>query len=383
MKVEISRDAILNVAQRASVVTVKKHINLNAIRFEVQKSGISAYATDGENEYCGSIGYTAIDGENGNFSVDAEILSKLMLRLQPGMVSFETSDNTVLVRQNKVKAQLALVDNTIAGSEYDKATEKNASIAGDLFKEIARKIIPCISDDLYAISEFACVRIHSLNDDMVEFQAINGHQYASYTLINSDLASILPENGIYIMKKYLLNILKCIDNDTINISLSSKRIFINYNYNQETLSVPMTFTNNEYPDVNVFMDKLKDKPEFIVEKNVIVDCIKKVSVFSTKEENFMFFDFDNSSVKISSSETDRGNITDVIDIEYSGDVSRMGFPIDGMLELLECINAPSVKIQISGACTPCKLSGDTDNSYYAIIMPINIGNSNVYVDEDE
>jgi DNA polymerase-3 subunit beta len=79
---------------------------------------------------------------------------------------------------------------------------------------------------------------------------------------------------------------------------------------------------------------------------------------------------------------DVGTAQEPLPAAYQGDLQRIAFPTKNLMEILSHYQSEEVTLTLTGAEAPCGVSGEKDQNYSVIIMPMMIQEETYYAEEN-
>jgi DNA polymerase-3 subunit beta len=71
-----------------------------------------------------------------------------------------------------------------------------------------------------------------------------------------------------------------------------------------------------------------------------------------------------------------------LEIEFSGEIERIAFPTKNLIEVLNHFQSPNINFTLTGTEAPCGMTGEDDNEYLVIVMPMKVQEETYYSEED-
>jgi len=386
MKIIISKEQIIDgLLKAANVIPTKSGTAyLRSIWIKTDVNKIKIFSTDANIEFIGC--YPAQVEEGGIIGVQGRAFVDLIKQLPAGKISLHSDpENKVLIlEQGKRKYKLPTNDEVWFQNFSEFPKENSIIWSGDFLLELIDKIAFCISDD-DSNEAISCFYMNSIGEGRIEACGLNGHQFAMYSFINDDLANLLPEKGLLIQKKYLLELKKWLSNDEIELNISEKRLFFQTSNaeNKEYFSIPRT--DYVYPDYNSFMSKLNaDNVSLLkVSRKDCIEALSRISIFNTEIDRCTYFKLTDNEAVLSAQGQDIGSANEVLEVDFKlSDISQIAFPTRKLMDLMSHFLSDTLTMTLSGTEGPCGIKGVDDTEYFAIIMPMKIAKNSYYSEDD-
>lgn len=386
MFLKVNRDEVIEGLQKSAGIIPAKTgaAYLRTIWLKSEEGSLSIMSTDSNLEFCGT--YPAEIIEEGLAGVQGRAFYDLVRKLPSGelVIKSDPDGANILVEQGSRKYKLPVNDPTWFQKFSSFPSEGAVYWSGDFLLEMIERIAFCISDE-DSMEAIACLNMIPSNGDkgnFVEVCGLNGHQFAMLRFVNDDIHALLPEDGILIQKKYIIELKKWLTEDEIEMSLSDKRLFFKTSDGKEIFSLPLSYY--QYPNYQNFLSKLEEDnvSRMKVEKNELSNALERISIFNTDSNRCASFMFNPGELVLFSQGQEVGTATESLEIEFSGEIDRIAFPTKNLIEVLNHFQSPNINFTLTGAEAPCGMTGGDDNEYLVIVMPMKVQEETYYSEED-
>lgn len=384
MLVKFFKDDIIEGLQKAAnIIPIKTGAAfLRTIWVEAADKSVKIMSTDSSLEFCGI--YQADIQAPGLAGVQGRNFYDLVKRLPPGEITLELDDKeqTLRVKLGSRKYNLPTNDPNWFQTFTVFPTEKVVPLSGDTLHEVIEQVGFCISDD-DTMEAVACMSVKPFTpENRVEFCGLNGHQFAMVERRDPGFLELLPQEGILIQRKYLLELRKWLTIDNIECAIADKRLFFRTIDGQETFSLPLSYY--QYPDYHNFMSRLDEDDAVTVEldRQDVTEALERMLLFNSENNRCTFFEFSKDSLTLSSQGQEVGSGTEIMEAIGAEGVPRIAFPTRNLIEILGHFDSERVSMTLTGVEGPCAVVGKNDPGYTAIIMPMKIVEDTYYSEED-
>ena len=390
MFLKAKRDEIIEGLQKsANIIPAKTGAAfLRTIWLKAEAGALAVMSTDSNLEFSGS--YPAVIQEEGLAGVQGRAFYDLVRKLPAGAeitLKTDAEKQNLLVEQGARKYKLPL--NDPEWFQKFSVFPENGTLfwSGDLLNEIIEKIAFCISDE-DSMEAIACMYLLPAQagpmdeGKRVDVCGLNGHQFAMFSFINDDVHALLPEEGILIQKKYLLELKKWLSADEIELSISNKRLFFRTGDRKETFSLPLSYY--QYPNFKGFLTKLGDQNASTLhaKRLEMIDALERITIFNTDTNRCTYFTFRPEESILSSQGQETGTATETLESSFQGTLPHIAFPTKNLIEILNHFGSENVKFVLTGAEAPCGISGESDPEYLVILMPMMIQEETYYSEDN-
>lgn len=384
MLVTFFKDDILEGLHKAANIIPAKTgaAFLRTIWIKADAEGLQIMATDSNIEFRGS--YQTTVKEEGLVGVQGRNFYDLVRRLPAGEASLEYDAKSKSLRVKQGSRRYNLPTNDPEWFQNFSAFPESGgtSISGDFLLELIDRVGFCISED-DTMEAVACMSIKPVNGkEAVEVSGLNGHQFAMISVTDPDFLALLPDEGILIQRKYLMEFKKWLSSDPVECLIANKRFFCRTADGKESFSLPLSFY--QFPDYHSFLSRLQapDAVTAEVDRQDVEESLERMLLFNTENNRCTYFEFKDTELVLTSQGQEVGSGSETLEASSKGEIPRIAFPTRNFIELLEHFDSEKITMTITGVEGPCGVSGEGDAGYTVIIMPMKIVDETYYSEED-
>ncbi len=354
---------------------------LRSLWIEAKDNTLKIMATDAATEFTGI--YKAEVKEEGYIGVNAKVFADLISKLpasSPISLKYDKEQDIIHIEQDERSYKLSTIDPKWF-TPLDVFPEENSILwSGTQFQEIIDKSYFCISDD-ESTENLSCFYMKK-HEDSIDSCGLNGHQLALTTSKHEELANILPENGLLLQKKYVAELKKWLTDTDIMINITENKIFIQNDEQSETISFKRSFY--EYPNYRLFIERLEANETSIlkVDRKKILEALSRIYLFNNEVEKGTYFDLAPSALQLTAQGQEVGSAKEILEVEYNGTIEKIAFATKHLREIIENFNSDIIHFKFTSVEGSCGITGENDDNYIVIIMPIKIASTNMYEDEE-
>ncbi len=102
----------------------------------------------------------------------------------------------------------------------------------------------------------------------------------------------------------------------------------------------------------------------------VLSAVERVAVMSDERTNLIKMHFEGDSVQISSNTPDLGKAQEEVPCQFEGQVLDIAVNVRYVLDVLQKLNAESVRLEMTGPLKPLIFKGDADDNYKYLLMPV-------------
>lgn len=154
--------------------------------------------------------------------------------------------------------------------------------------------------------------------------------------------------------------------DTVEIYLSENQIMFVYN----GVELVSRLIEGQYPDyTQIIPDKFGSKLK--INTTELTKAVKVTSLFTKSGVFDVRLDYNSSNeLKITSSSSQTGENNSSVDMEKSGDSGEIVLNYRYLLDGLQNIGSENIEIEITDSNNPCVIRSENNKDYLYLIMPI-------------
>lgn len=381
MLVSVQKENVIESLQKAAGIIPSRSGSpaLRSVWLEAKEKFLTIMATDSSIEFTGICSATV--KSEGFVGVNRRNFVDLIRRLSTGDLQIEYTDTTLIVKQGRRTYKLPANDPSWFQKLSDFPAEGSVLGSGDFFQEIIDRVFFCIKDD-ETLDATSCLYLKPTGDGNIDACGLNGFQFALTKFTHAELAAILPEEGILIQRYYVTELRKWLSGEKIEINITPKQLFIRSSEGKEMLTLPCA--GYIYPDCSSFMNRINkpDAAKLIINRKDFLEALDRLSIFNTESNRCTYFDLNQDEMILSSQGQDRGSANEVLEVSYTGNISRIAFPTKNLMEILTHYQSEKLLLTLTGVEGPCSIVGTEDPDYIVLIMPMKINDEDWYYEEE-
>jgi DNA polymerase-3 subunit beta len=313
-----------------------------------------------------------VTGEaNGAVAVPAKILMDTLKGLpeQPITFNSEEDNNWIEITSAFGKYKLAGDDPTDFPPIPDMDPENSLVINSHILVRAINNTIIAASDDELRLSMTGVY--FQIDYNKIVFVATDAHKLVKYTYsgINVDFTKsfIVPKKGLSLLKNGLQG------DHEVNLSFTDDNVFFEY----DNVRIICRLIDAKFPNYNMVIPV--DNPnELLIGKKDIQNSLKRISIYSNKSTNQVVFNLNESSLTMSAQDLDFSNeATEQLPCKYVGEPMTIGFNAKFFLELLQILQVPEIRLELSDPTKACLLLPDENKEnedLMMLVMPVMMGN---------
>lgn len=302
--------------------------------------------------------------ESGSITVFCDKLSAILTSIPDGMIEIEQIDNKVIIKPSFKKARFTL--KTIGSDQYpqlpDIDEDKYFSLPISDLKEMIGQVIFAVSDDetRYFMNG---VYLERAEDGLV-MVATDGRRLA---YIKKGIVEGIPDfKGIIIPPKVLALIYRRAGNEgQIKLAVTEKNLFVKFGLYQ----LSSVLLDGQFPN---YQKVIPDKHDYkaLINKNDVLDALKRVSLFVEQKSRRIFFEFSEGKLLIRSEETEIGIAKEEMECDYTGPNAVIAINYKYIEEPLKVIDTENYIMSFTDTNRAITINPEPESYYFHILMPM-------------
>lgn len=378
MRFSISSDRLKSALAKVSAVVPSKTTLpiLQDILFELKNNTLYLTATDLEISVQMSV--DPVDGEeDGAVAIPEDKLTSVIKALPEGLLlKFETLDSDrVLITTNKggeYKMSAEPADSFPAIPESIDKTGFGVIISGEVLKEIIEDTVFATSKEELRPATMGVLFQFKGN----EFIAVATDGYRLVKITRKGVADSKGEaefSGVIVPAKTLQIIAKSIeDEDACEISINEKHI----QFSTESIKIISRLIDEKYPNYESVIPYENNK-ELIVERDLFLSTVKRVSIFANSTTNQIKFVLDpNGYVEVSAEDIDfGGSARETLSCTYNGEPMEIAFNAKFITDILGHLDSEKVLFKFGSptrAAIVQPYEATEDREVLMLVMPMRL-----------
>lgn len=352
---------IQNIVEKKSIMQVLNH-------FLMDITGTSGYilATDLETAVKQPIKIEII--EPGKACIPAKKFYEIVRELDEDIEIF-LQEKWLKIQSGRSNFRLAIMD----WSEFPVWPQIGDSVKLDFSRDL---LLTAIDKTIYASGESDTryflngLLLHLKEPKKFTVVGTDGHRLAIFRAKMEDFN--LTEEKKVILSKKSLNELKrfLTDADIVTLYVGKTHVM----FEMDGISFLTRMIEGNYPDYEMVIPKNNDKI-IIVDKNLLISSLKRVSVLSKEHYNAVRIDLKEDLLILSASDPELGEAVDELSVEYQNEPFSIGFNAKYLIEAIDKITSDKAKISMSEPERAVYITDAFEGesfSYESVVMPLRL-----------
>lgn len=375
MKATIERAKLLRCLSHVQSVVERRNTIpiLSNVLIEASADGlVKIMATDLDLQVVESLDAVSVEGA-GAITVSAHLLFDIARKLPDGsQVSFETSDNRMLVKAGRSRFQLP----TLPRDDFPMIVE------GDLptsFEIPAKTLAELIDRTRFAISTEETryylngIFLHVSDEDtpVLRAAATDGHRLARFTLPRPEGAEGMPD--VIVPRKAVGELRKLLDealDGNVEVDLSASKIRFTLG-GVGGVVLTSKLIDGTFPDYSRVIPTGNDKLLKLDPKS-LYEGVDRVATIATERTRAVKMGLEPDKVTLSVTSPDNGTAAEEVPADYSSESFEIGFNANYLKDILGQIDGDTVELHLADAGAPTLIRQDSNSPALYVLMPMRV-----------
>jgi DNA polymerase-3 subunit beta len=196
----------------------------------------------------------------------------------------------------------------------------------------------------------------------------DGHRLSFVKGIVDKPKSLIIEKGVIIPRKGILEATKLLDAEGIvRIGVKENKFILK----KDNEIVITRIIEGEYPTYQNIIP-WNNKKSLIVNKETLLMMLRRMSIFSSEKYRGVKFKIDKDRIEIINTNPELGESSERAGVQYTGEVMEIGFNPKYFIDTLNNMESEKVTIKFKDHKSSCLISGDSDENFLSVIMPMRV-----------
>ena len=138
------------------------------------------------------------------------------------------------------------------------------------------------------------------------------------------------------------------------------------------MDLQVALVDGQFPEYQPVLNSLNPKSEATVTQKSLGSVFKRVSIFTSKSNNSVTFDFGESGLILSTSNPDFGDFKEEIEADYVGEPIRITFNIRYFQDILNAVEGDHLRLEFGSDLDPCVVKIPNREDCKFIVMPMRL-----------
>ena len=375
MEIKINKDELLrSVARVQSIIEKRSNMPiLQTILISSQNdSKISVSATDLEISFQQTIPAQIL--QPGSLTISGRKLFEILKESHNSLIHIKDKENNwVHITDGKAKFNLAC----LPAEEYPLIIEPEDIVACEIeslvIKEMIEKTIFSVTMEEagFKLSGVFTEKVAKEGSTFLRMVSTDGHRLSLIEKKFKGINDLIMEGGVMIPKKGLSELMKL-------AAMDEKPLKIGFRKNhcvakKENIIILIRLVDSKFPDYNAVIPKKEQtKINLKINKELFLNGMKKMVILSDDSYRGVKISLDKNNMELVSIHPELGDVQENIEIEYNQERFESGFNARYFIDLFQVMDSVEIHFDLIDASNPCLITGDEDQGFMGMIMPMRI-----------
>ena len=355
---------VQNVVERRNTIPILANILIIA-----EGVGLKLIATDLDIELIEEVDAKIEKG--GSLTAPAHLVYDIIRKLpDSGEIELISNDGKIMtLRAGKSKFSLGCLPKEDFPIIEVENLENELSIDSQKFLKLIDKTRFAISSEetRYFLNGIYFHKNKDTNDDVLTMVATDGHRLAKIDFNSSDNIVNMP--GVIIPRKTIFELSKLLADYSGNIKINVDPNKIIFFVNKSILISKLI--DGSFPD---YQRVIPDSNNNILKVNRSSFCtaVDRVSTITDDKSPAIKFKLLKDIINMTSVDSESGQATEDVNVEYSGKEIEIGFNAKYILEMVSNLNDENVILQFNDSSSPLIVKEENSPNLIYVLMPMRV-----------
>jgi len=374
MEIKIDRETLLKGISRVQGILEKRsHMPiLSTVLLTTKDNELEISATDLEIGFQNSYPVEII--RPGTITISGKKLLDITKETDSKKIYISEKDNNwIYISDNNAHYNLSC----LPADEFPVLTEPEdmimIQIDGNMLAEMINKTIHSITMEEagFKLSGVFMERIDKGGEGFLRMVATDGHRLSLVDKKTPDIQKIEMKQGVMIPRKGLVELNKLVlENGDIFFGLKQNNLVAK----KGKALIVIRLLDAKFPDYqNVIPERGEDKENIItINKKPLLEAMKRMMIIRSDQYQGVKMSIGADYLEMVSVNPDLGNVEEKVEVKYEGEPIEMGFNPRYFIDALQPMDSDIVYLDIKDQTSPCLITGDQDDGFLGLIMPMRV-----------
>ena len=381
MKIILQKEKLLNAIKAVKGIVSARGVQpiLSAILIETENDNQIKLTTTDLNL---SMSYTtdAKIEKEGKIAISAKVIEDIIAKLPDGkdiIIELEPETNVIKIKSEKTKYDVISLNseefpnvfnlnkkaNDVEPKEFEIETK-------ELNKAIKQTAFSAVQNEVGGVLSGICFVI---NENTLEMVATDGNRLTRSRVPINSKGEVATFICAYRTLVEISKLISLVPDKTVKFTVLGSKILFEFN----NIVFQSGLIDGTYPKYQQLIPTTNEKIATL-DREKFIEAIDRISVMVNSRTNIMKFNFEASSLEISTDTPEAGSAKERLDIEYNTENLLIAFNYKYVLDVLRNTTSEQVKIEMStnlsaAVIKPHNPDKDVEEeNYLCLIMPVQV-----------
>lgn len=374
MEIKIDRETLFKAISRVQGILEKRsHMPiLSTVLLTTKGNNLELSATDLEIGFQNSYPVEVI--QPGSITISGKKLLDITRETNsPKIYISEKENNWVYISDSNAHYNLSC----LPADEFPTLTEPEGTIMIDLDGKVLGEMISktiysvTIEEAGFKLSGIFMEKVDKGEEDFLRMTATDGHRLSLIDKKVPDVEKMEIGSGVMIPKKGMVELNKLSsEEETILLGLKQNNLVAK----KEKALIVIRLLETKFPDYkNVIPTTDKDEKNIItINKQPLLDAMRRMMIIRSDQYQGVKMSVGKDYLEMTSVNPDLGNVEERVEVKYGGEPIDVGFNPKYFIDALQPMDSDTVYLNIKDQTGPCLITGDQDEGFLGLIMPMRL-----------
>jgi len=374
MEIKIDRETLLKGISRVQGILEKRsHMPiLSTVLLTTKDNELEISATDLEIGFQNSYPVEII--RPGTITISGKKLLDITRETDSKKIYISEKDNNwIYISDNNAHYNLSC----LPADEFPVLTEPEdiimIQIDGNILTEMINKTIHSITMEEagFKLSGVFMEKIDKGGEGFLRMVATDGHRLSLVDKKTPDIQKIEMKQGVMIPRKGLIELNKlALENGNILFGLKQNNLVAK----KGKALIVIRLLDAKFPDYqNVIPKRGEDKENIItINRKPLLEAMRRMMIIRSDQYQGVKMSIGADYLEMVSVNPDLGNVEEKVEVKYEGEPIEMGFNPKYFIDALQPMDSDIVYLDIKDQTSPCLITGDQDDGFLGLIMPMRV-----------
>ncbi|MBW2076014.1 MAG: DNA polymerase III subunit beta [Deltaproteobacteria bacterium] len=374
MEIKVDRETLLKAISRVQGILEKRsHMPiLSTVLLTTKGNDLELSATDLEIGFQNT--YPAEVIQPGSITLSGKKLLDITRETNsPNIYISEKENNWVYISDGNAHYNLSC----LPSDEFPVLTEPEGTIMinldGKVLSEMITKTIYSVTleEAGFKLSGVFMEKVEKQGQEFLRMTATDGHRLSLIDKKVPDVEKIEIVSGVMIPKKGMVELNK--------LSSEEESVLIGFKQNNLVAKkgkalIIIRLLETKFPDYkNVIPVIGEDEKNVIsIDKQLLLNAMRRMMIIRSDQYQGMKMSVGADYLEMTSVNPDLGNVEEKVEIKYAGEPIEVGFNPKYFIDVLQPMDSDTVYLTIKEQTGPCLITGDQDDGFLGLIMPMRL-----------
>lgn len=371
MEIKIDREELFKSVSRVqSIIERKSNMPiLSTILLTASGTNLNVSATDLELGFRQVLSAEVI--QEGSITISGRKLFEILKESKtPYILIREKEHNWAFISDDVARFELAC----LPPDEYPTFVEPEevalATVDGDTLSEMINKTIYSVTLEEAGFKLSGVFTEKTAREGKAFFRMVStdGHRLSMIDKPIKELGSLELGSGVMIPKKGMSELNKLAsEGGPLQIGFKQNNCVAK----KKDVLLVIRLLQSKFPDYHAVIPR-ETKYSIPINRIVLLEAMRKMLILSNERYKAVKIALENNIMELLSTNPDLGEAQENIDVKYSGVRIEAGFNPRYFIDALQTMDSEVVNLGFIESSKPCLLTGDADEGFLGLIMPMRL-----------